>query len=200
MTKKKQKVLDKDVEKDVEIKTKTKKKPESLDKDVEIKTKNKKKPEIIIEDLNKNLPDPDLKKSKSRRSNYFVTINTNQKMNRYSKQMEDLNNNLKNTMNDIFNNIDEYIIIKPKNDSFDGNIRKIDISTVNEISNKSGLHNHTSINVLHNSRIALDYGKIRKKVIDDLHLKNIYMFSKIYYNNSMNLKDYMLKQQQDQEY
>lgn len=200
MTKKKQKVLDKDVEKDVEIKTKTKKKPESLDKDVEIKTKNKKKPEIIIEDLNKNLPDPDLKKSKSRRSNFFVTINTNQKMNRYSKQMEDLNNNLKNTMNDIFNNIDEYIIIKPKNDSFDGNIRKIDISSVNEISDKSGLHSHTSINVLHNSRIALDYGKIRKKVIDDLHLKNIYMLSKIYYNNSMNLKDYMLKQQQDQEY
>lgn len=153
------------------------------------------KPKIKINNLDENkTPTVKEKKRRNKRSNFFITINTNQKINPHSKEYENLNNSFKKSLNEIYNNIKDYINISQKDDSFDNNVEDVNIDSATKYGPKNNsVHTHININLKHNTLLKLDYSKIKKKICEDLNLKNIYMNSKLYNNNAMNLKDYINK-------
>ena len=161
------------------------------------KIKNQ-KPIVNIENIDENkLPTNENKNSKkSRRSNYFITINTNQKgFNKLSEEYEIFVEKFKKSLNEIYNNLENYVTIKEKNDSYDDNVRKIDIQSAVELGPKTNsIHAHINISFLHTTRLMLDFDKIKQHILSDLKIPNLYLNSKLYHSNTMSLKDYLLKQ------
>ena len=134
------------------------------------------------------------KKRRNRRSNFFLTINTNQHFNQHSQEYEQFNNKFKQSLNDIYNNLGDYLKIKEQNDNFDNNVEDVDIKSATEIGSKTGkVHVHVSFNIKHNTLLQLDYDKIKTKIQNDLQLQNIYLNNKVFWNNSATLESYIAK-------
>lgn len=139
------------------------------------------------------------KRRKNRTSNFFLTINTNQHFNQHSEEYEKFNDKLKVSLNEIYENIGDYLKIKKdkdeyKNDTYDNNIHDVDIKSATEIGSKTGkAHSHTLIAVKHNTLVHLDYDKIKEKIKNDLQLKNFYLNNRVSSNSNANLVDYISK-------
>jgi len=140
-------------------------------------------------------PKPD-KSKKSRRSSFFLTINTNKKFNPHSEEYEQFNDSFKKSLNEIYNNIDQYVKIKNEGDTWnDDTIRDVSIESATEIGGKNNAaHAHVNLNFLHKTRLQLDYDKIKEKLMTDLNLQGLYLNNKLYYNNQMSLEEYLRKQ------
>jgi hypothetical protein len=145
-----------------------------------------------IQDLKKKQ-----KNEKILSSNFLLTINTNQ---RYGDDDEDLENDIEvfdETMKEILNNIPSYVNL-PKGIKFDEeHIKNVDIDYVIEKGTKHNqLHIHAMIKFRHNTRIQLNYQKIKTKIITDLGLNNIYLNNRLIRNSgSENILDYLNKYQ-----
>jgi len=145
-----------------------------------------------IQDLKKKQ-----KNEKILSSNFLLTINTNQ---RYGDDDEDLENDIEifdETMKEILNNIPSYVNL-PKGIKFDEeHIKNVDIDYVIEKGTKHNqLHIHAMIKFRHNTRIQLNYQKIKKKITTDLGLNNIYLNNRLIRNSgSENILDYLNKYQ-----
>ena len=145
-----------------------------------------------IQDLKKKQ-----KNEKILSSNFLLTINTNQ---RYGDDDEDLENDIEifdETMKEILNNIASYVNL-PKGIKFDEeHIKNVDIDYVIEKGTKHNqLHIHAMIKFRHNTRIQLNYQKIKTKIITDLGLNNIYLNNRLIRNSgSENILDYLNKYQ-----
>ena len=145
-----------------------------------------------IQDLKKKQ-----KNEKILSSNFLLTINTNQ---RYGDDDEDLENDIEifdETIKEILNNIPSYVNL-PKGIKFDEeHIKNVDIDYVIEKGTKHNqLHIHAMIKFRHNTRIQLNYQKIKKKIITDLGLNNIYLNNRLIRNSgSENILDYLNKYQ-----
>jgi len=130
-------------------------------------------------------------------SNFLLTINTNQ---RYGDDDEDLENDIEifdETMKEILNNIPSYVNL-PKGIKFDEeHIKNVDIDYVIEKGTKHNqLHIHAMIKFRHNTRIQLNYQKIKTKITTDLGLNNIYLNNRLIRNSgSENILDYLNKYQ-----
>ena len=127
-----------------------------------------------------------------KRSNFLLTINTNQKPD--DVNIKDDIEVFDNTIQQILNNVQDYVKV-PEGDWNDDKIKDVDIDYTIEQGEKFGrLHIHILFKFTHFTKIQLDYDKIKQKINNDLGLENIYMYNKLVRNNgSDNILDYLKK-------
>lgn len=136
------------------------------------------------------------KKRKARYSNFFITINTNQKLNPESKEAQLLRKKLKKSLNDIFNNMEKIVEFKDDKEAKwdDTFIKSVNIESVIETGPKNNaIHCHFLITIHHKTTLKLNFGKIKKIICDGTKLKNIYINNRNYYSSGMNLRAYLKK-------
>ena len=129
------------------------------------------------------------------KTNFLLTINTNQQYKENDKHLNDDISIFETTINDILNHIDEYINL-PQGDKWDDEtIKDVDIDYTIERGLKKGqLHIHIMFKIKHFTKVQLNYDKIKKQICDDLGLKNIYVYNRLLKpNDSDNVQDYLNK-------
>jgi len=132
---------------------------------------------------------------KPKQSNFLLTINTNMQYKEDDKHLKDDIEIFDHTINQVLNNVDEYINL-PENDKWDDNtIKNVDIDYTIERGLKKGqLHIHIMFKIKHFTKIQLNYNKIKEKICNDLGLKNVYMYNRLLRpNDSDNVQDYLNK-------
>ena len=114
-----------------------------------------------VQDLNKVI-----KNIKPKQSNFLLTINTNQQFKDEDKHLNDDIEIFDHTINQLLNNVDQYIKL-PENDKWDDNtIKNVDIDYTIERGLKKGqLHIHIMFKIKHHTKIQLNYDKIRKRYV-----------------------------------
>ena len=135
------------------------------------------------------------KNIKPKQSNFLLTINTNMQYKEDDKHLKDDIEIFDHTINQVLNNVDEYINL-PENDKWDDNtIKNVDIDYTIERGLKKGqLHIHIMFKIKHFTKIQLNYNKIKEKICNDLGLKNVYMYNRLLRpNDSDNVEDYINK-------
>ena len=143
-----------------------------------------------IQDLNKVI-----KNIKPKQSNFLLTINTNQQFKEDDPHLKDDIEIFDHAINQLLNNVDQYIKL-PENDKWDDEtIKNVDIDYTIERGTKKGqLHIHIMFKIKHHTKIQLNYDKIKKKICDDLGLNNIYCYNRLLKpNDSDNVADYINK-------
>ena len=129
------------------------------------------------------------------KSNFLLTINTNQ---RYPENDKDLENDIEvfdATIQGILNNVGDYIKL-PDGHKFDEHfIKDVDIDYTIERGNKNNqLHIHIMFKFKHKTKIQLNYEKIKEKITKDLGLPNVYLYNRLIRNSgSDNILDYINK-------
>ena len=128
-------------------------------------------------------------------SNFLLTINTNQ---RYPENDKDLENDIEvfdATIQNILNNVGDYINL-PSDHKFDEHfIKDVDIDyTIEKGTKNNQLHIHIMFKFKHKTKIQLNYEKIKEKITKDLGLDNVYLFNRLIRNSgSDNILDYLNK-------
>jgi len=128
-------------------------------------------------------------------SNFLLTINTNQ---RYPENDKDLENDIEvfdSTIQNILNNVGDYINL-PSDHKFDEHyIKDVDIDyTIEKGTKNNQLHIHIMFKFKHKTKIQLNYEKIKEKITKDLGLDNVYLFNRLIRNSgSDNILDYLNK-------
>ena len=143
-----------------------------------------------IQDLKK-----DIRNIKPKQSNFLLTLNTNQQFKTDDPHFKDDIEIFDVCINELLNNIDQYIKL-PEGDNWnDKTIRDADIDyTIERGLNKGQLHIHIMFKFKHFTKIQLNYEKIKKKICDDLGLTNIYCYNRLLKaNHSDNVQDYLNK-------
>jgi hypothetical protein len=130
-----------------------------------------------------------------KKSNFLLTINLNT---RYKDDDPHLNDDIEifdKTINDILNNVQEYIKLPNSTDWNDDTIKDVDIDyTIEKGEKKNCLHVHILFKFKHFTKIQLNYEKIKQKITGDLGLENIYMYNKLVRNSGNdNILDYLAK-------
>ena len=135
------------------------------------------------------------KNIKPKQSNFLLTLNTNQQFKENDPHLKDDIEIFDNSINQLLNNIDQYIKL-PENDKWDDQtIKSCDIDYTIERGTKKGqLHIHIMFKIKHFTRIQLNYEKIKQKICNDLGLNNIYCYNRLLKpNDSDNVQDYLNK-------
>ena len=106
------------------------------------------------------------KNEKPKRSNFLLTINMNQAI-----EKENIKDDIEifdKCIQDILNNVQDYINL-PEGHWNDEKIKDVDIDyTIEEGSKFHRLHIHILFKFTHFTKIQLNYDKIKKKITDDL--------------------------------
>jgi hypothetical protein len=129
------------------------------------------------------------------KTNFLLTINTNQQYKENDKHLDDDIKIFENTIQDILNKIDEYINL-PQGDKWDDEtIKDCDIDYTIERGTKKGqLHIHILFKFNHHTKIQLNYQKIKEAITKQLGLSNIYMYNKLVRNSGNdNILEYLNK-------
>ena len=143
-----------------------------------------------IQDLKKTI-----KNVKPKQSNFLLTLNTNQQFKEDDKHLKDDIEIFDGCINELLNNVDQYLKL-PETDKWDEDtIKDVNIDYTIERGLKKGqLHIHIMFKIKHFTKIQLNYDKIKKKICDDLGLKNIYCYNRLLKpNDSDNVQDYLNK-------
>ena len=136
-----------------------------------------------------------IKNEKPKQTNFLLTINSNQQYKDDDKHLDDDIEIFNNSINQLLNNIDDYIKL-PENDTWnDKLIKSCDIDYTIERGTKKGqLHIHIMFKIRHFTKIQLNYDKIKTKICNDLELNNVYMYNRLLKpNESDNVEDYINK-------
>ena len=129
------------------------------------------------------------------KTNFLLTINTNQQYKDNDKHLDDDIKIFENTIQDILNKIDEFINL-PQGDKWDDEtIKDVDIDYTIERGTKKGqLHIHILFKFKHHTKIQLNYQKIKEAITKRLGLNNIYMYNKLVRNSGNdNIIEYLNK-------
>ena len=129
------------------------------------------------------------------KTNFLLTINTNQQYKDNDKHLDDDIKIFENTIQDILNKIDEFINL-PQGDKWDDEtIKDVDIDYTIERGTKKGqLHIHILFKFKHHTKIQLNYQKIKEAITKQLGLSNIYMYNKLVRNSGNdNILEYLNK-------
>ena len=129
------------------------------------------------------------------KTNFLLTINTNQQYKDNDKHLDDDIKIFENTIQDILNKIDEFINL-PQGDIWnDETIKDVDIDYTIERGTKKGqLHIHILFKFKHHTKIQLNYQKIKEAITKRLGLTNIYMYNKLVRNSGNdNILEYLNK-------
>jgi hypothetical protein len=135
------------------------------------------------------------KNVKPKQTNFLLTINSNQQYKDDDKHLKDDIEIFDHSINQLLNNIDDYIKL-PENDTWnDKLIKSCDIDYTIERGTKKGqLHIHIMFKIRHFTKIQLNYDKIKTKICNDLGLENIYVYNRLLRpNESDNVEDYINK-------
>ena len=136
-----------------------------------------------------------IKNEKPKQTNFLLTINSNQQYKDDDKHLKDDIEIFDHSINQLLNNIDDYIKL-PENDTWnDKLIKSCDIDYTIERGTKKGqLHIHIMFKIRHFTKIQLNYDKIKTKICNDLELNNVYMYNRLLKpNESDNVEDYINK-------
>jgi hypothetical protein len=136
-----------------------------------------------------------IKNVKPKQTNFLLTINSNQQYKDDDKHLKDDIEIFDHSINQLLNNIDDYIKL-PENDTWnDKLIKSCDIDYTIERGTKKGqLHIHIMFKIRHFTKIQLNYDKIKTKICNDLGLENIYVYNRLLRpNESDNVEDYINK-------
>jgi tRNA/tmRNA/rRNA uracil-C5-methylase (TrmA/RlmC/RlmD family) len=129
------------------------------------------------------------------KTNFLLTINTNQQYKDNDKHLDDDIKIFENTIQEILNKIDEFINL-PQGDIWnDETIKDCDIDYTIERGTKKGqLHIHILFKFKHHTKIQLNYQKIKEAITKRLGLSNIYMYNKLVRNSGNdNIIEYLNK-------
>ena len=129
------------------------------------------------------------------KTNFLLTINTNQQYKDDDKHLDDDIKIFENTIQDILNKIDEFINL-PQGDKWDDEtIKDCDIDYTIERGTKKGqLHIHILFKFKHHTKIQLNYQKIKEAITKRLGLKNVYLYNKLVRNSGNdNIIEYLNK-------
>ena len=163
--------------------------------------KNQKKneqPEINLTEIEF---DPNVKPKKKdtqlRHSNFFITINTNQRFNKHSEEYQKFNTEFKNVIDKLFNkdNIHNVIQLKNKDAEFNNkSIKSVNIDKVVELGPVSGcVHLHAIISTEQYTPLQLNFSFIVDFVKQQMKLSNVYLNSKLIKDGMASVKDYLKK-------
>ena len=136
-----------------------------------------------------------IKNVKPKQTNFLLTINSNQQYKDDDKHLKDDIEIFDHSINQLLNNIDDYIKL-PESDTWnDKLIKSCDIDYTIERGTKKGqLHIHIMFKIRHFTKIQLNYDKIKTKICNDLGLENIYVYNRLLRpNESDNVEDYINK-------
>jgi len=136
-----------------------------------------------------------IKNEKPKQTNFLLTINSNQQYKDDDKHLKDDIEIFDHSINQLLNNIDDYIKL-PESDTWnDKLIKSCDIDYTIERGTKKGqLHIHIMFKIRHFTKIQLNYDKIKTKICNDLGLENIYVYNRLLRpNESDNVEDYINK-------
>ena len=136
-----------------------------------------------------------IKNEKPKQTNFLLTINSNQQYKDDDKHLENDIEIFDGSINQLLNNIDDYIKL-PESDTWnDKLIKSCDIDYTIERGTKKGqLHIHIMFKIRHFTKIQLNYEKIKTKICNDLGLENIYVYNRLLRpNESDNVEDYINK-------
>lgn len=153
-----------------------------------------KKPEIKIKGKIQDLEKKE-KNEKPKNSNFLLTINTNQQYKDDDEHLKDDIEIFEKTVVSILENIQDYINLPEGTPWDDTTIKDVDVDYTIERGTKKGqLHIHILFKFTHHTKIQLNYEKIKKKITDDLGLKNVYMYNKLIRNSgNQNILAYLDK-------
>ena len=131
-----------------------------------------------VQDLKKTT-----KNEQSKKTNFLLTINTNCSYKEDDPNLEDDIKIFDEAINEILNDIDQYITL-PEQDKWDEKtIEDANIEyTIERGSKKGALHVHILFKFKHKTRIQLNYQKIKDKLIKDLDRPNIYLYNSLIRN------------------
>ena len=152
------------------------------------------KPEIKIKGKVQDLQKKE-KNEKPKQTNFLLTINSNQQYKDDDKHLENDIEIFDGSINQLLNNIDDYIKLPDGVNWNDKTIKSCDIDYTIERGTKKGqLHIHIMFKIRHFTKIQLNYDKIKHKICDDLELNNVYMYNRLLKpNESENVEDYINK-------
>ena len=134
-------------------------------------------------------------------SNFFVTLNTNQKWNGNEEGFEMYVQKFRNAIDKIFGhqNIEKFVKWKSNITNYgekvawnNKTIKKIEIQKAIENSD-SGLHAHILIGIAHYSKLHLDYNSISSSLAHEMGLEKIYHYTRVFHDSKANLLDYIEK-------
>ena len=154
-----------------------------------------KKPILKISGNKQNLEKKTKNINPLKKTNFLLTINTNQQYKENDEHLDDDIEIFENCINDILNNIDQYINL-PENEKWDDEtIKDADIDYTIERGLKKGqLHIHILFKFKHYTKLQLNYNKIKETITNELGLNNIYMYNKLIRNSGNdNVLDYINK-------
>jgi hypothetical protein len=112
-----------------------------------------------------------------RNSNLVWTFNTNQRIGPYEERLEPYCEKFNECMNELYNNIQEYVIfLEPGHEWSRKYIKRVECKTYIERGEKfDQIHGHNFVGIAHYSKIHLDRAAMKEFVCKYMGLENIYM-------------------------
>jgi hypothetical protein len=130
---------------------------------------------------------------KNKQSNFFLTINTNQRYDDKDAHLDNDTTMLREVMDDMLNNIEQYVKL-PADASWDNDVKDVDVEYVVEKGGeKNCLHCHIFLKFTHTTDVKLNYPAIKSKICTSLGLPNIYMMNRVSKGSNENILEYMNK-------
>lgn len=138
------------------------------------------------------------KQLKLRHSNYLITINTNKRYTGFEEHFNAKEVELQNAIEAIFNdtsNLVKIVTFKDTTHNFTRkHIKNINVDYALELApNTSTLHAHVALYISHYSSIKIDYALMKKLLLEQLKLENIYINNRVCSSSEKNILEYIYK-------
>lgn len=157
------------------------------------------KTSVLVANLNDDVQ-PLKGKSHKRHSVFMITLNTNKRFGPYEEGRVEYANKMESVLKDMFRDdkIEQYIIIKRPEDSWENNVDKVSVDVIVERAPKTGcMHTHIGLHLWHRTLTALNSETVKNAFCDGMDLESCYMSVKILSTATFNLKDYIHKNLSD---
>lgn len=136
-----------------------------------------------------------------RHSNYFLTINTQQRYTGHEEDYEEFVEKFREVIDHIFSreNLPNILVLtdvaKEKGHTLTPQyVKQIKIEKAIERGGKNDtVHVHILFKVAHYTNLSLKYSDIKQAVQDQMELPSVYMQSKLYKNAEDTLENYLMK-------
>lgn len=115
------------------------------------------------------------------KSNFLLTISTNQRYKDSDPAWEQDSEAFEQTLTEILNDLPTYINVLSEGHSWTPEfIKDVDIDYVIKHGPSTGaLHCHVLFKLKHNTKVQLNYDRIKEKIKADLGLENVYLQNKL---------------------
>ncbi len=184
----------------------TKKRKSSSDQHQSKKRQKEKVPisaDVKITNINSSKQEKHAKK-RVKNSNFYLLVNTNRAFEPHSDDLDEMAGRFEESMEEISNDLGNYLYIKEPNHSFTRQyFKRIESKSRIELGPKlHRLHCHSIICIQHYSNIHLDLKHIKEKLCEDLGLPNIRLTCRVFRSSARNdierFDEYISKNMKDE--